>query len=116
MTVTEKQIAEKIKNGYGEKKRNKLEELMRLDAKARRPAEITSLAVGILGSLVLGFGMSLAMKVIFDLMALGIVIGVIGIIIICVNYPLYKALLKKGKEKYSRQILQLSDEILSNED
>ena len=111
MTIEQK-IAEKMQNSYGEKKANKLDQLISLDQKVRRPAEITAYTVGIIGSLILGLGMCLAMKVIMDMMALGIVIGVVGIFIVSVNYFLYKKILKSRKKKYASQILALSNEIL----
>ena len=111
MTIEQK-IAEKMQNSYGEKKANKLDQLISLDQKVRRPAEITAYTGGIIGSLILGFGMCLAMKVIMDMMALGIVIGVVGIFIVSVNYFLYKKILKSRKKKYASQILALSNEIL----
>ena len=115
MTYSDKQYAEKIKESYGEEKKSKLDELMRLDRKVKAPVEITALVVGIVGALILGFGMCLAMKVIFDSMALGIVIGLVGILIVSVNYPIYKSRLDARKKKYSSQILKLTDEILSSE-
>lgn len=111
MTIEQK-IAEKMQNSYGEKKANKLDQLISLDRKVHRPAEITAYTVGIIGSLILGLGMCLAMKVIMDMMALGIVIGVVGIFIVSVNYFLYKKILKSRKKKYASQILALSNEIL----
>ena len=58
--------------------------------------------------------MCLAMQVIgsgITGMILGIIIGVIGIIGCCVNYPIYKKLLQKGKEKYAYEIVELAREI-----
>ena len=44
-------------------------------------------------------------------MVLGIVIGLVGLASMGVNYPLYKKLLAKGKQKYAYEILQLAKEI-----
>lgn len=103
---------EKIRGNYAEKKADKLEELRALDKKARRPAKIFAYAFGAVGALVLGTGMCLAMKVIGDLFALGVVVGVVGIAMVSLTPLLYGAILKRGKRRYAEQVISLSDEIL----
>ena len=66
-----------------------------------------------IGALVLGVGLCLAMKVIGDLMALGIVIGIVGIAMVSVNYLIYRAILKSRKKKYADQVMALSDALLN---
>ncbi|MDE6371993.1 MAG: dihydropteridine reductase [Clostridia bacterium] len=101
----------KIRDSYCEKPVTKLDELRSLDKKVKRPAKIFAYIFGVVGALVLGTGMCLAMKVLGDLMALGIVVGVVGIVMVSVNYLIYKQILKKRKSKYCRKILELSEEI-----
>jgi hypothetical protein len=58
--------------------------------------------------------MSLAMQVIGSgafHFALGIALGVIGFTLCGINYPIYKAILKKGKEKYAFEIVELARDI-----
>ena len=58
--------------------------------------------------------MCLSMKVIGGttaLMVLGIIIGIIGFAGCGVNYPIYKKLLKKGKDKYAFEIVELARQI-----
>ncbi len=102
----------KIRDSYCEKPVTKLDELKSLDKKVKRPARIFAYVFGVTGVLVLGVGMCLAMKVIGNLMAFGIVVGVAGIIImVSVNHLIHKQILKKRKSKYCRKILELSEEI-----
>ena len=111
---TDKIYAESIAKEYAPKDNSKIVALRKLDAKAKNPANIFTYTFGILSALVLGTGMSLAMQVIgsgVTGMILGIIIGIIGIIGCCVNYPIYKKLLKKGKEKYAYEIVELAREI-----
>lgn len=113
MSNNEKKYVEKILKSYTETEPTKLDELRVLVAKSIKPALTFALVFGILGSLIMGFGMCLAMEVIFPgLMWLGIVIGVVGIAMVSVNYLIYKKLLAKGKAKYATQIKALSDELL----
>ncbi len=113
----EMQYAEKLRKEYAAKtaEENKLDTLHKLDAAARRPAEIFAYTFGIIGALVLGVGMCLAMEIIGDLMPLGVVIGVVGIAMVALNYPIYKAIMRSRKKKYAQRILALSDELLQNE-
>lgn len=115
--TTQIKTIQRIRADYVEKKVTKLDELKALDRKVKRPAEIFAYSFGALSSLVLGTGMSLAMKVIGTTlsfaMPLGICVGVVGIALVSINYPIYKRILKNRKQKYSGQILALSDSLLN---
>lgn len=107
------QAIERIRASYTEKEITKFDELKKLDKKVKRPVQIFAYVYGSLSSLVLGTGMCLAMKVIGDSMALGIGVGLVGIALTLTTYPIYKALLKKRKNKYAKQIFELSDSLLN---
>ena len=113
----EKQYARQVRAEYapGSEEEGKLEQLKKLDRTARRPAEIFAYTFGIVGALVLGVGMCLAMEVIGSMIPLGIVIGVVGIAMVTANYFLYRAILRSRKKKYAKEIVSLSDELLKNE-
>ena len=53
------------------------------------------------------------MKVIGNSMAFGIGIGLVGIALTLTTYPLFKAILKSRKNKYAKQIFELSDSLLN---
>lgn len=111
--------AEKIAEEYSQKSTSKVMALKKLDRKAKQPAKIFSLIFGIVGALVLGVGMCLAMGEIgFDSpasMAVGIIVGIIGIAMVSVDYPIYKKMLANGKKKYSFEILELAKEIADSQ-
>lgn len=112
---TDKIYAEQLANEYAPKETSKVVALKKLDAKAKMPATIFTYTFGIITALIFGTGMCLAMSVIGSgsaaMIALGIVIGVIGMIGAGVNYPIYKKLLENGKKKYAFEIVQLAKEI-----
>ena len=110
--TTEIKTIEKIRASYTEKEVTKLDELKNLDKKVKRPALIFAYVYGSISSLVLGTGMCLAMKVIGNNMLLGIGIGVIGIALTLTTYPIFKSMLKSRKNKYAKQIFEISDSIL----
>ncbi|MBE6622357.1 MAG: dihydropteridine reductase [Ruminococcaceae bacterium] len=108
---TDKLIAESIAKDYAPKKDSKIVALKKLDSRAKLPATIFTYTWGIVFALVFGAGMSLAMEVIGNSMAIGILVGILGLIGCGVNYPIYKKLLEKGKAKYAFEIVQLAREI-----
>lgn len=111
--TTQTKIIEKIRASYIEKEITKFDELKELDKKVKRPAQIFAYVYGSISSLVLGTGMCLAMKIIGDIMAVGIVVGLVGIALILTTYPIFKAMLKRRKSKYAKQIFELSDSLLN---
>ena len=113
MNKNDKFIAQKLHTEYSEQKSSEVDKLCALDKKVKVPVNVLAYTIGVIGALILGTGMCLVMKVIGDLMALGIVIGVLGIAIVSVNYPIYKLFLKSRKDKYSKEIIELSEQILN---
>lgn len=115
---TNKIYAEQIANEYSKKETTKVRQLKKLDSKAKNPANVFAYTFGIVCALVLGTGMCLAMSVIgsgIGATVVGIVIGIIGLVGCGVNYPIYKKLREKGKEKYGSDILRLAKEISEEE-
>ena len=110
---TQTAVIEKIRASYAQKKQTKLDELKSLDKRVKRPAQIFAYTYGSVSALVLVTGMCLAMEVIGSMMALGIVVGVLGIAMSLTTYPLFKKFLGRRKKKYSEKIFALSDEILN---
>ncbi len=106
---TNKILAEAIAKEYVEKADSKITALKKLDAKAKRPANIYTF--GVFFILVASAGMSLAMQVIGSgtaHMVLGIVLGVIGFAACAFTYPIYKKILEKSKRKYAFEIVELA--------
>lgn len=112
---TDKIYAEQIANEYTPKNTSKVAALRKLDARAKLPATIITYSVGIISALVFGTGMCLAMGQIGSgtpgSFTLGIVIGVLGMVGMGINYPIYKRILENGKKKYAFEIMELAKEI-----
>ncbi len=113
-------VAQKIRIQYMDKQESELDELRRLDAKVKRPANVFSYVFGSIAAIIMGCGMSLIMTDIADIigfsgdpMLCGIVIGVVGMILALINYPIYLGMIKARKKKYSAKIIELSDKIMS---
>ena len=108
---TDKIIAESIAKDYAPKENSKIKALKKLDNRAKLPSTIFTYSCGIISALVFGTGMCMAMQVIGNSIALGIIIGIIGMIGCGLNYPIYKKMLAKSKAKYAYEIVQLAREI-----
>ena len=111
---TDKIYAEAIVNEYSKKETSKVMALKKLDNKVKLFPRIFTYTFGVISSLVLGIGMCLAMRVIGEgeiMFVLGIIIGLIGIVGVSVNYPIYKKILNSRKEKYAFDIIELAKEI-----
>lgn len=112
---TDKIYAEQLANEYAPKDTSKVVALRKLDAKAKMPATVFTYTLGVISALIFGTGMCLAMNVIGSgsaaMTTLGIIIGIIGMIGVSVNYPIYKKMLASGKQKYAFEIIQLVKEI-----
>ncbi len=91
---------------------NKMERLRKLDKDVTKPGSIVALIVGIISTLVMGFGMCCTMVWSETLFVPGIVIGVIGILGVCVSYPLYNRITKKQRDKLAPEIMRLTDELM----
>ena len=115
---TDKIYAEQLANEYAPKDASKVIALRKLDARAKLPATVFTYSFGIISALVLGTGMCLAMGQIGSgstgSFVLGILIGIIGMIGMGVNYPIYKRILENGKKKYAFEIMELAKEISEN--
>lgn len=115
-SAQEQEEIDRIRQKYLPQEQDKMAELRRLDHSVTQKATAAAVTVGVIGALIMGIGMSMDMT---DLAAalgmfgfyLGIGIGVVGIALIALAYPLYRRTLKKQREKIAPQILRLTDEL-----
>ncbi len=99
---------------------DKMARLRRLDAAATRTAQLVALTLGIIGTLILGFGMSLCMTDIGNILGaykdmallVGIIIGVLGGVLVGLAYPIYGAIVKIKRERLAPEIIRLTDELM----
>lgn len=112
-SAKQQEEVERIRNKYIPKEESKMEQLIRLDKQAERPGTIASIVVGVLGTLILGFGMTctLVWGSRMEIFVAGIVIGIIGIIMTGVAYPIYKRVTEKERAKIAEQVIALSNEL-----
>ena len=111
-------LVQKIRTQYTEKEHTQLDALKELDIKVKRPASVFAYIFGTISAIIMGCGMSLVMTDIgtqfgmTETMVPGIAIGVIGMVMAIVNYPMYKKILASRRKKYADKIIALSDELM----
>ena len=114
-------MAQKIRTQYMEKQSTELDALRELDTKVKRPANVFAYVFGSISAIIMGAGMSLVMTDIGATIGIasalvpGIAIGVAGMIMAFVNYPMYKSILGSRKKKYGAEILKLSEKIMNKQ-
>ena len=113
-------LVRKIRTQYTEKEHTGLDELKELDSKVKRPANVFAYIFGSISALIMGAGMSLVMTDIAETVGIqnpmlyGIMIGVIGMLMAIINYPIYKGILSSRRKKYADKIITLSDKIMNS--
>lgn len=106
---------EAIRRKYLPKEEDKMEQLRQMDKRVSRKGTIISIIIGVIGCLLLGIGMCCTMEWAGRWFVPGIIIGVIGIVMIALAYPLYERITKKERKKIAPLILKLTDELKSKE-
>lgn len=120
-SAKEQEELKRIRDKYttGSKEEDKMTRLRRLDRAVTQKAEAVSLIFGVIGTLMLGFGMSLCMTElgkIFESAALsmtvGIIVGLLGVALVTLAYPMYNLIVKRERKKIAPEIIRLSDELM----
>ena len=113
-SAAEQKEVEAIRKKYLPKAEDKMETLRKLDKKVERPGTVVSLVLGIIGALVMGAGMSCCLVWGEKLFVQGIVIGIIGMAVAGIAYPMYKKITAKKRAEYADRILALASELAMN--
>lgn len=119
-SAAQRQEVENIRKKYLPDGEDKLQTLRRLDRSASQKAQAWAMTLGVIGTLVLGAGMSLFMS---DLgkslglqghlgLILGIALGLLGLVLVALAYPVYNRILEREKRRLAPQILRLTDELM----
>ncbi len=121
-TYSSKQQEEikRIREKYEAPKEDQMSRLIFLDRSATKKATSAGLTLGIIGTLLLGFGMSLIMSDLSNILGMneissalvGVVLGLLGGVIIVLAYPIYNYRLKKERKKIAPEIIKISDELI----
>ena len=96
-----------IRKKYLLREETKLEELKRLDSLVQNSGVTQSLCAGMVGCLVFGLGLCLAMEVIGQMIWLGVILGLVGTVGMLAAFPVYRKYFNKAKAQHTPRILEL---------
>lgn len=114
-------LVQKIRTQYTEKENTELDDLRRLDKQVKRPANLFAGIFGTSAALMMGTGMSLIMTNLGETIGIGepmlpgLMIGVAGMAMAILNYPVYKRVLNARRKKYADRVVTLSEKIINSE-
>ena len=112
-SATQQEEIERIRNKYLPKQESKMEQLVKLDKQAEVPGQIASIVAGVIGLLLLGVGMCCTMvwNSSVGIFVIGVLVGIVGLVIAGVAYPIYNKVTEKQRAKIADQIIALSNEL-----
>ena len=116
-SAAQKQEVEAIRKKYLPKEEDKMEQLRRLHHSATQKAQAASIALGIIGTLIFGLGLSLCLTELSGFlggtaMFVGIPVGLGGLVMLALAYPVYNAVLRRERKKIAPEILRLTEDLL----
>ena len=111
-SAKQQEEVQRIRKKYVEPEEDKMEQLRRLDKSVTKKGTAIAIAAGVVGTLIMGTGMSLAMVWMGVWFVPGIVIGLAGMVLIFIAYPLYSSITKKERAKIAPEIIRLTNELM----
>ena len=90
---------------------DKMEQLRRLDRSTTKKGTAVSVAMGVVGCLLMGVGMCCTMVWMDSLFVPGIIIGLLGIAAIVAAYPVFNWITKRERARMAPRILELTEEL-----
>ena len=121
-SASERAEIKKIREKYTPptEEEDKMTRLRRLDASVSNTAQAVSLVFGVIGTLVLGFGMSLIMTDLAETlglygntaMVIGIIVGIVGGALASLAYPIYNIIVTAKRKRLAPEIIRLTDELM----
>ena len=102
----------RLREKYLPKEADRMQQIRDLDKSVTTKGTVLSLILGVLGTLVMGLGMSMCLVWGEKLFVMGVIIGVLGIAALSIAYPVYSYITKKEKERVAPLILSLTEELM----
>lgn len=111
-SAKEQEELKRIRNKYLPKEENKMELLRKMDAQVTQKATMYSIIIGVIGTLILGIGMCCCLVWANSVFVLGIIVGVIGMGILALAYPLFNRTIKTERERIAPEVLRLTEDLM----
>lgn len=115
-SAQQQEEVKRIRQKYLPAEEDKMAQLRRLDASVTRKGQAASIALGVIGTLVMGVGMCCCLVWQGVWFIPGIIIGLVGMLLLALAYPVYNRITQKARQKLAPQILRLTDELMNGTD
>ncbi len=114
-SAAENEEIKKIRQKYEMKSEKEvtLEKIRKLDRSVNEIATAVSICTGCIGTLVFGAGFSIIMMYADKYFRAGVILGLIGLTIAVLAYPINQLVIYKRRKKISPIILELTDTLMS---
>ena len=116
-TIEERKEIDSIRRQYmpQDKSMTNIERLRSLDRKVKSIPQAISISIGVIGLLTFGLSMTFFLEWV-NYWYVGIPCAIIGIALMAPAYFIHNKVLVKLKEKYGKEIIELSNELLNEEE
>ena len=119
-SAKEQDEIKKIRQKYLSDEEDGINRLRKMDAGVSKKAAKVALIIGIVGALVMGSGMSLIMTDFGTVLGLtgaratvtGIIVGLLGIVLSALAFPVYGRVLKKERKRIAPEVLRLTEDLM----
>lgn len=119
-SAKEQDEIKKIRQKYQTQEEDGMSKLRKMDSMVSQKATTVSLVLGIVGALLMGSGMSFIMTDLGTILGVtnvasvvvGVMIGLLGIFLVALAYPVYSRVLKRERDKIAPEILKLTGELM----
>lgn len=101
-----------IRQKYLPPEQDKMQQIRKLDAGVTGKARAAAITLGVLGALVMGLGMSCCMVWRGSWFAPGVVIGLVGMAMEALAYPVFLRVEKRERQRIAPEILRLTEELM----
>ena len=111
-SAKEQDEVRRIREKYVAGEESKMDKLRRMDKQVTKKGTLCAVIVGVVGTLIMGVGMTFVLKLQSSFFVPGIIIGIVGMGFMAVALPVYNLVTQKEREKIAPEILRLTEELM----
>lgn len=111
-SAKEQDEVRRIREKYVTGEESKMDKLRRMDKQVTKKGTLCSVIIGVIGTLIMGVGMTFVLELQSSFFVPGIIIGIVGMGFMAVALPVYNLVTQKEREKIAPEILRLTEELM----
>lgn len=111
-SAKEQDEVRRIREKYVTGEESKMDKLRRMDKQVTKKGTLCAVIMGVIGTLIMGVGMTFVLELQSSFFVPGIIIGIVGMGFMAVALPVYNLVTQKEREKIAPEILRLTEELM----